>query len=208
MQARKANETAVIAEKKREQLGRSKDGGGETSTRKWFEEKKKQKERDLERLGLSSDDGYLLETAETADAKYEKRHKKRAPSGPYVNTCSCAPTPHVVFGRDSTDFSYGTIAGRHSVTRRCSRHMRSVSKPLSHRWRNMRRRGRRSRSSTERQIACSMAGNQPSRRQASTGWSKNSAQGKWVRFDIQYRELDWVAGPIAPPKFFLQASKD
>lgn len=78
-QARKANEKAVVVERRREARGGN--VAVEPSTRKWYEDKKKQQEAELEQIGLSSSDAYLLETAETAAAKLEKKRKKPTTSG-------------------------------------------------------------------------------------------------------------------------------
>ena len=88
-QARRANESAVIVEKKKEADARRPTGmsnedqppGGDVSQKKWAEEKAKRREEELKRLGLSADKAYLLETAETAEAKAKKKEKKPAPKG-------------------------------------------------------------------------------------------------------------------------------
>ncbi|KDD76229.1 SYF2 splicing factor [Helicosporidium sp. ATCC 50920] len=82
-QARKANENAVVSEKRREQTGRTAESAGdrENSKRRWFEEKQQRKEDALKKMGLTLGDAHLLETAETAEALYQKRHKKAAPKG-------------------------------------------------------------------------------------------------------------------------------
>lgn len=85
--ARRANESAVVAEKRKEFArgpngGDSQgNGGGDTSVKKWVDEKAKKREEELKRLGLPAEKAYLLETAETAEAKAEKRKKKPAPKG-------------------------------------------------------------------------------------------------------------------------------
>jgi len=93
-QARRANESAVVAEKRKEEEVNARqpgggggggdgqgNGGGDTSVKKWVDEKAKKREEELKRLGLSAEKAYLLETAETAEAKAEKRKKKPAPKG-------------------------------------------------------------------------------------------------------------------------------
>ncbi|GAB4822098.1 hypothetical protein N2152v2_009144 [Parachlorella kessleri] len=83
-QARKANENAVVAEKRKQQRGDKDDGGGdgkEGAKYKWHEEKQKRKEEELKRLGLDPSQAYRLETAETAEAIYQKKQKKQAPQG-------------------------------------------------------------------------------------------------------------------------------
>lgn len=51
--SRKANQTAVVAEKRREKAPEGADSA--TEKRKWFEEKKKRKVAELGRLGLDED---------------------------------------------------------------------------------------------------------------------------------------------------------
>jgi cyclophilin family peptidyl-prolyl cis-trans isomerase len=87
-QSRRANESAVVAEKRRNEEATARqpggaDGGagGDTSVKKWVDEKAKKREEELKRLGLPAEKAYLLETAETAEAKAEKRKKKPAPKG-------------------------------------------------------------------------------------------------------------------------------
>ena len=87
-QARQANESAVVAEKRKEAeakrpTGSTVDGGGggDISQKKWIEEKAKKREEELKRLGLTADKAYLLETAETAEAQAKKKEKKSAPKG-------------------------------------------------------------------------------------------------------------------------------
>ena len=52
--SRKANQTAVMHERKRKQAPEGSDVASEK--RKWFEEKKKRKQADLDRLGLEEKD--------------------------------------------------------------------------------------------------------------------------------------------------------
>ena len=52
--SRKANQTAVMAERRRQQAPDGSDKASEK--RKWFEEKQKRKEAELERLGLDKKD--------------------------------------------------------------------------------------------------------------------------------------------------------
>jgi hypothetical protein len=49
--------------------------------RKWYEEQQKKKEEELARLGLEAKEAHRLETAEVAQAKYEKAAKKPAAFG-------------------------------------------------------------------------------------------------------------------------------
>jgi pre-mRNA-splicing factor SYF2 len=95
-QARRANESAVVAEKRKEAEADARrpgggggdadgnqggGGGADASMKKWLEEKTKKKEEELKRLGLPAEKAYLLETAETAELKAEKKKKKPAPRG-------------------------------------------------------------------------------------------------------------------------------
>ncbi|KAF8070918.1 PCKR1 [Scenedesmus sp. PABB004] len=85
--ARKANEGAVIAERKRQraaEVGRNGDGGD--GSKKWYEERKKRQAEELERLGLPPEAAHRLESAEIAEAKYKKKEKKPAPEGGEVFT--------------------------------------------------------------------------------------------------------------------------
>ncbi|KAL4429581.1 hypothetical protein ABPG77_008630 [Micractinium sp. CCAP 211/92] len=84
--ARKANETAVVAEKRKQAAAKADAAGGDErpaqgSKRKWYEEKQKKKAEELERLGLDPSKAYRLDTAETAEALYKKKEKKPAPAG-------------------------------------------------------------------------------------------------------------------------------
>ena len=86
-QCRKANQTAVVAEKKK-QKGlvdegdpRPPDDKSTSSQRKWFEEKQKRKADELQRLGLDSSHGHRLETLEQAEMYYEKHKKKEEVKG-------------------------------------------------------------------------------------------------------------------------------
>ncbi|KAK9863476.1 hypothetical protein WJX84_010976 [Apatococcus fuscideae] len=72
-QSRKANQGAVIAEKKRDQ--RSEDGDRLSAKRKWYEEKQAKREADLKRLGLGPKDAHRLQTAEQAEAAHAKKRK-------------------------------------------------------------------------------------------------------------------------------------
>ncbi|PSC68358.1 peptidyl-prolyl cis-trans isomerase CYP19-3 [Micractinium conductrix] len=87
--ARKANEHAVVAEKRKQAAAKADaaagDGGApgdrQGNKRKWFEEKQKKKAEELQRLGLDPSKAYRLDTAETAEALYKKKEKKPAPTG-------------------------------------------------------------------------------------------------------------------------------
>ncbi|KAG6544021.1 hypothetical protein Mapa_014544 [Marchantia paleacea] len=76
--ARKANEAAKIAEKKREEAPQEVRG---VSKAKWFEERQKRMGKVLETNGLDMKKAYLLDTQEQAEAKYEKWDKKPAAFG-------------------------------------------------------------------------------------------------------------------------------
>eukprot|EP00897_Mesotaenium_endlicherianum_P006407 jgi/Mesen1/5795/ME000293S04953 len=77
-QARKANQTAVIAEKKRADAPKETHG---ISRQKWLEEQKKKMGKQLESNGLDIKQAYMLDTQEQAEAKYKKRNKKEAAFG-------------------------------------------------------------------------------------------------------------------------------
>eukprot|EP00887_Chlorella_sp_A99_P006252 scaffold3.g6252.t1 len=81
--ARKANETAVVAEKRRQQSGRAtlEGNGGDGSKRKWYEEQAKRKEEELKRLGLKPEQAHRLDTAEKAAYLAAKAEKAPAPQG-------------------------------------------------------------------------------------------------------------------------------
>eukprot|EP00879_Flechtneria_rotunda_P030282 GHRR01032897.1.p1 GENE.GHRR01032897.1~~GHRR01032897.1.p1 ORF type:complete len:300 (+),score=104.60 GHRR01032897.1:210-1109(+) len=74
-QARKANENAIIAERKRERAADAKGGGNGDGDgkRKWYEEKQKRHAEELAKLGLKPNDAHRLESAEVAQAKYTKK---------------------------------------------------------------------------------------------------------------------------------------
>lgn len=100
-QSRKANQVAAIAEKRREKMGGLEGDGGQMSNRKWYEEKTKRKEADLERLGLDpKKDVARLETAEGAALRYEK-NKARAKR---------APVPWQAFSHETLAAAYGKRA--------------------------------------------------------------------------------------------------
>ena len=85
--ARRANEGAVVQERKKEQAGRQRasaeaEAGASTSAKRaWFEEKQRRRGEELARLGLDAKAAHRLETAETAAALHAKRHKAPAPQG-------------------------------------------------------------------------------------------------------------------------------
>lgn len=77
-QARKDNQLAIIAEKKREDAPEETRG---VSKQKWFEEKKRKVGKQLEANGLDMSKAYMLDTQEDAEGKYKKWEKKPAPFG-------------------------------------------------------------------------------------------------------------------------------
>lgn len=100
-QSRKANQIAAIAEKRREKMGGLDGNGGQMSNRKWYEEKAKRKEAELERLGLDpKKDGARLETAEGAALQYEKAKAK----------AKRAPVPWQAFSHETLAAAYGKRA--------------------------------------------------------------------------------------------------
>ncbi|KAB2097571.1 hypothetical protein ERO13_A01G169500v2 [Gossypium hirsutum] len=77
-EARKANQTAMVAEKKRmEALPESRG----ISKQKWLEERKKKIGKLLDANGLDLQNAYMLDTQEAAEAKYKKWEKDPAPFG-------------------------------------------------------------------------------------------------------------------------------
>lgn len=76
--ARKANQLAIVAEKKREDAPEEPRG---VSKQKWFEEKKRKVGKQLEANGLDMSKAYMLDTQEDAETKYKKWEKKPAPFG-------------------------------------------------------------------------------------------------------------------------------
>ncbi|XP_074275685.1 uncharacterized protein LOC141599549 [Silene latifolia] len=77
-EARKANQTAMVAEKKRMEAPTESRG---VSKEKWLEERKKKVGRLLEANGLDMKKAYMLDTQEAAEQKYKKWEKAPAPSG-------------------------------------------------------------------------------------------------------------------------------
>ena len=77
-EARKANQQAMVAEKKRmEPRGESKG----VSKEKWLEERKKKIGRLLDSNGLDMSKSYMLDTQDMAEAKYKKWEKEPAQHG-------------------------------------------------------------------------------------------------------------------------------
>ncbi|KAL6958184.1 hypothetical protein U1Q18_034697 [Sarracenia purpurea var. burkii] len=77
-EARKANQTAMVAEKKRME-GPPESRG--VSKEKWIEERKKKIGKLLDANGLDMTKAYMLDTEERAEAKYKKWEKEPAPFG-------------------------------------------------------------------------------------------------------------------------------
>ncbi|CAI9772687.1 unnamed protein product [Fraxinus pennsylvanica] len=77
-EARKANQTAMVAEKKRmEPLEESRG----ISKQKWLEERKKIIGRLLDANGLNMSKAYMLDTQDMAESKYKKWEKEPTPAG-------------------------------------------------------------------------------------------------------------------------------
>lgn len=77
-EARKANQTAMVAEKKKTEAPAESRG---TSKQKWMEERKKKIGKLLDADGLDMSKAYMLDTQESAEAKYKKWEKEPAPAG-------------------------------------------------------------------------------------------------------------------------------
>lgn len=77
-EARKANQTAMAAEKKRMEPQAETRG---ISKQKWIEERKKKIGKLLDANGLDMTKAYMLDTQQTAEAKYKKWEKEPAPYG-------------------------------------------------------------------------------------------------------------------------------
>lgn len=77
-EARKANQTAMVAEKKRMEAPTESRG---VSKEKWLEERKKKVGRLLEANGLDMTKAYMLDTQDAAELKYKKWEKDPAPFG-------------------------------------------------------------------------------------------------------------------------------
>ncbi len=91
--ARKANQMAIVAEKKREDAPQESRG---ISKKKWFEEKQKKLGKQLESNGLDMSKAYMLDTQEDAEYKYKKWDKKPAPFG-WDGECQFNPFASVIF---------------------------------------------------------------------------------------------------------------
>ncbi|KAL5791213.1 hypothetical protein ACOSQ2_006101 [Xanthoceras sorbifolium] len=77
-EARKANQTAMIAEKKRMEAPQESRG---ISKQKWLEERKKKIGKLLDANGLDMTKAFMLDTQEAAETKYKKWEKDPAPFG-------------------------------------------------------------------------------------------------------------------------------
>ncbi|XP_052193686.1 uncharacterized protein LOC127802064 [Diospyros lotus] len=77
-EARKANQTAMVAEKKRME-GPTESRG--VSKEKWMEDRKKKIGKLLDANGLDMNKAYMLDTEEMAETKYKKWEKAPAPFG-------------------------------------------------------------------------------------------------------------------------------
>ncbi|WOH03685.1 hypothetical protein DCAR_0623084 [Daucus carota subsp. sativus] len=77
-QARKANQTDMMAEKKRMEAPQESRG---ISKQKWNEERKKKIGKLLDANGLDMSKAYMLDTEQMAEMKYKKWEKEHAPSG-------------------------------------------------------------------------------------------------------------------------------
>mmetsp|Transcript_20064 Transcript_20064/g.34528 ORF Transcript_20064/g.34528 Transcript_20064/m.34528 type:complete len:500 (+) Transcript_20064:207-1706(+) len=75
-QCRKANQVAVIAEKKRLKHPDAPNDEAPEAKKKWFEEKQKKRGEDLARLGLDPSQTHRLETVDQAALKYKKLEQK------------------------------------------------------------------------------------------------------------------------------------
>lgn len=77
-EARKANQTAMVAEKKRMEPPQESRG---ISKQKWLEERKRKIGKILDANGLDMTKAFMLDTQEAAEAKYKKWEKDPAPFG-------------------------------------------------------------------------------------------------------------------------------
>nr|GME07678.1 pre-mRNA-splicing factor syf2 [Ipomoea batatas] len=77
-EARKANQTAMVTEKRKMETPAESRG---MSKQKWLEERKKKIGKLLESNGLDMSKAYMLDTQESAEAKYKKWEKEPAPAG-------------------------------------------------------------------------------------------------------------------------------
>ncbi|KAH0642495.1 hypothetical protein KY290_034081 [Solanum tuberosum] len=79
-EARKANQSAMVAEKKKTEVPPVESSRG-MSNQKWIEERKKKIGNLLDANGLNIRKAYMLDTQDSAEAKYNKWEKEPAPAG-------------------------------------------------------------------------------------------------------------------------------
>lgn len=77
-EARKANQMAMVAEKKKLEAPSESRG---ISKQKWFEDRQKKIGKLLDANGLDMKKAYMLDTQEMAESKYKKWEKDPAPFG-------------------------------------------------------------------------------------------------------------------------------
>ncbi|KAI3883416.1 hypothetical protein MKX03_031881 [Papaver bracteatum] len=77
-EARKANQTAMVAEKKKLEAPQETRG---ISKQKWMEDRKKKIGKLLDSNGLDMTKAYMLDTQKAAESKYKKWEKEPAPFG-------------------------------------------------------------------------------------------------------------------------------
>lgn len=77
-EARKANQTAMVVEKKKSEAPTESRG---ISKQKWLEERKKKIGKLLDSNGLDMSKAYMLDTQDMAETKYKKWEKDPAPAG-------------------------------------------------------------------------------------------------------------------------------
>ncbi|KAJ0743601.1 putative mRNA splicing factor SYF2 [Helianthus annuus] len=87
-EARKANESAMVAEKKRK-VGPQESRG--ISKQKWLYKRKKKIGKLLDANGLDMKEAYMLDTQEVAETEYKKWEKEPAPAGWDANFKELAP---------------------------------------------------------------------------------------------------------------------
>jgi len=77
-----ANQSAVLAEKKKEMKAQEEPTEKRGVTKEqWYEDKKKRMSKVLEATGLDMKRAYMLDTQDTAEEKYKKQEKKEAAFG-------------------------------------------------------------------------------------------------------------------------------
>ncbi|KAH0648112.1 hypothetical protein KY285_033360 [Solanum tuberosum] len=79
-EASKANQSAMVAEKKKTEVPPAESSRG-MSKQKWIEERKKKIGNLLDANGLNMSKAYMLDTQDSAEAKYNKWEKEPAPAG-------------------------------------------------------------------------------------------------------------------------------